>query len=691
MSGIYQSDIFFNVMDDDEPMFMVTDYIHILSKNPLFNEDVIYDIIIQISGLEVLNKVSLARLRNMFKEFFFNGNVRMPARGNVFEDRYFFNNFDDTAYVSGLKDILLTVKDRNAFYSGLRQLIRYFLPLSEMDLDGEIKALFKEDDDKFFSPGREAALKKAIGEIFIRRLGENALGRVMKFLSGNRDLAFVPSIDILPIALNKGDNADNYESLRGLPKGDINYDFVFGQESGEAVDWVSRLFSIFPKINPSDDAYNSGSPVGPVKIKPLQDKYRKAKGLLTNGSFLNSIEIFEGMLDELKRAEKYGKLGLTAINLKRKVENGLREIKENEKREGLKRQVKREHLKKKPNRKGKSPKKEASDVRNARKHLNVDVSGPGSSPVIPRNTPKECLLINYNYNEGHSNIFSITSSSAISYIERLGGFIRISRMFFNARSGAIFISSIAQASLSSLLISGFFMVFLIAGILISGFQVAIVSYLTIAGAVGLYLLLRITGSSIAPRLVSQYDTIGIFNAYKAAQVRIHNALEIIKSEVPLAYAFMNKRMVNIVNTFLSRRLPGGFVRTGLGHIALISVRTLYIDYHAIIASRSVFSRLDVTRYLAAIILHETIHLYANTHKNFYKRIVSKMAPDEEERIAYQAEELLLAKDTIRLNVLIEDLFEAKEKKGNIAHSVNTQRVSIDGGTPQDGSSPLGRK
>ena len=34
MSGIYQGDIFFNVMDDSEPMFMVTDYIHILLKNP---------------------------------------------------------------------------------------------------------------------------------------------------------------------------------------------------------------------------------------------------------------------------------------------------------------------------------------------------------------------------------------------------------------------------------------------------------------------------------------------------------------------------------------------------------------------------------------------------------------------------------------------------------------------------------
>ena len=52
--------------------------------------------------------------------------------------------------------------------------------------------------------------------------------------------------------------------------------------------------------------------------------------------------------------------------------------------EGLKRQVKREHLKKELNRKWKSPKKEASDVRNARKHLNADVSGPGSSPVISK-------------------------------------------------------------------------------------------------------------------------------------------------------------------------------------------------------------------------------------------------------------------------------------------------------------------
>ena len=160
----------------------------------------------------------------------------------------------------------------------------------------------------------------------------------------------------------------------------------------------------------------------PVKIKPLKDKYREAKNLLTNGNFLNSKKIFEGMLDELKRAEKYGKLGLTAITLKCKVENGLRRIEENKERDGLKRQVRNERLKKELNRKGKNPKKERSDVRNAHKHLNVDVSGSGSSPVISRGIPQRCLLTNYNYYEGYSNNLSITSSSASSYIKRLEDF-----------------------------------------------------------------------------------------------------------------------------------------------------------------------------------------------------------------------------------------------------------------------------
>ena len=329
MSGIYQGDIFCNVMGDDEAMFIITEYIHILSKNPLFNEDVIDNIINKISGLDVLKRVSLARIRNVYKEFFFNGIISLPAGGNTFEDRYFLNNFDHTSYVSGLKEILLAARERNVFYPGLRRLISYFLPLGEKDLDEEIEVLFK-DDDKFFSPAREEAIKRAIGEIFIRRLGEKALRGVMKFLSGDRSLYSIPYLDILPITLNKDDNADDYGSLGNVSLADTGYNFFPGQENDEAVDWVSRLFLVLPKTGAGNDdyinsgsplfkerdAYNSGSPVGSVKIKLLQDKYRKAKNLLTNDSFLNSMEIFEGMRNELKRAEKIRKTRFNRDNLK---------------------------------------------------------------------------------------------------------------------------------------------------------------------------------------------------------------------------------------------------------------------------------------------------------------------------------------------------------------------------------------
>ncbi|HCD37802.1 MAG TPA: hypothetical protein DEQ77_03590, partial [Candidatus Omnitrophica bacterium] len=43
---------------------------------------------------------------------------------------------------------------------------------------------------------------------------------------------------------------------------DIDYNFIPGRENRGNIDWVSRVFLIFPKTNPSDDGYiNSGSPL----------------------------------------------------------------------------------------------------------------------------------------------------------------------------------------------------------------------------------------------------------------------------------------------------------------------------------------------------------------------------------------------------------------------------------------------
>ncbi|HAH20996.1 MAG TPA: hypothetical protein DCL49_08860, partial [Candidatus Omnitrophica bacterium] len=69
-------------------------------------------------------------------------------------------------------------------------------------------------------------------------------------------------MDILPIALNKGANADDYELFRSLPARDINYNFVPGNDSMETMDWVPHLFLILPKKDSSDGGHiQSASPV----------------------------------------------------------------------------------------------------------------------------------------------------------------------------------------------------------------------------------------------------------------------------------------------------------------------------------------------------------------------------------------------------------------------------------------------
>ena len=55
--------------------------------------------------------------------------------------------------------------------------------------------------------------KKGNGEIFIRRLGEDALRCLMKFLSG-AGAFFVPYLDILPMTLNNEDNAEDCGYLK---------------------------------------------------------------------------------------------------------------------------------------------------------------------------------------------------------------------------------------------------------------------------------------------------------------------------------------------------------------------------------------------------------------------------------------------------------------------------------------------
>jgi len=268
IKDILQWHLFLNVMDDARPDLMTINYIHVLFRNKIITEERVTNLINDIGKLDVIDKPSIASLRNLFKDFIFSGKVRLKILENI-DTKEKFNYFDSTEKFIELKNILLTTENQNEFYGNLKSIIEMTLPLSKEDIDKEIGRLI--DNGIFSCSNREETIKTTLEEILIRKIGKNAFTSFKEHLTGQRGFNYIPYIKLSSLDLPEGEDSDKYgfleyvEKQTGLNQSDYDLVFKSGEEEevveSQPYDWVRELFPI-PEdvISLPEDNYPLGSP-----------------------------------------------------------------------------------------------------------------------------------------------------------------------------------------------------------------------------------------------------------------------------------------------------------------------------------------------------------------------------------------------------------------------------------------------
>ena len=269
VKGVFQWNAFLNVMDDADPMFLAINYLHILLSNSSIGDGEIAKIIASIKDVNVADKVSIAGVRNLLKEFMFGGKVKLRI-GDQVKEKSVFGNFHDPR-IAGMREVLLKTQAQNEFYKTMRELLAIMLPFPKDKLDAEISRLV--DKNLFSSPKREEAIKNELEEMIIRFLGGNSLRPLKEHLSAQRGFKTIPYASFLNRDLNTGDDADSYEFLRyALDTDGINYSLLEGNTDtpAQGKDWLQDLFIMSPKEKgPGDKAMLSiNADVGGINLNP---------------------------------------------------------------------------------------------------------------------------------------------------------------------------------------------------------------------------------------------------------------------------------------------------------------------------------------------------------------------------------------------------------------------------------------
>ena len=240
MRGIFQHNIFFNVMDDMDPGFLPLNYVFMLERNGMLTEDNIYAAIIAVSDLDITDKISIARVRNVFKEFLMGGSVDVRTAG-LPETKKKFDNFDDTGYLTGLREKILNATGRNEFYGHFRELIRYLLPfLKDEQITDELVRLV--DDDVFDmirlpAGDRGDAVAGILRDVLSRYLGADCLSDIFAYMDMEN-----PG-DVAPCLTLRTEGSSG-EYLRYLAEEEQRYGLYSGDSRVPGSrDWVTGLFS----------------------------------------------------------------------------------------------------------------------------------------------------------------------------------------------------------------------------------------------------------------------------------------------------------------------------------------------------------------------------------------------------------------------------------------------------------------
>jgi len=236
IKDISQWTLFLNIMDGADPNAMVFNYLHILQTIQAITDQDISDIISKIKTLSVLDKTSLSALREVIKEFFYDGKVRLKfkteEKGEWIEEKESFTHFNRQEVLETIHDTLRTTKDENEYYSTWRNLLTHLLSFTKEELNKEMNRII--DKDLFNTPERDDTLRVTLDEILTRQLGKKALTSLKTHLTAQRGFKDISYIDALKVDLNEGDNADDYEYMRRILKD--------GEEEIRPADWVTQLF-----------------------------------------------------------------------------------------------------------------------------------------------------------------------------------------------------------------------------------------------------------------------------------------------------------------------------------------------------------------------------------------------------------------------------------------------------------------
>ena len=278
IKGMHQWNIFLNVMDNADPDFAIINYIHILMNEELITEDDIAALVLKVAGTDISPKASLARIRNVFKEFMLGGKVHLKT-GSKASSVDIFDHFDDTPRLQALKDTIITSDEENEFYGSLKELISIILPLSGKRLDSEISKLVDQGIFEFSPQDREKAVKIMLKELLVRFVGNTAFESIKKHLTAQRGLdESIPYIDISSHDLIEGGDADDYgflEYVQSEEEGSgIDYDLVFGnenvQDSGQNKhDWTQDLFPKYAELKALEE------PAPEAEVKKAAEPQKK--------------------------------------------------------------------------------------------------------------------------------------------------------------------------------------------------------------------------------------------------------------------------------------------------------------------------------------------------------------------------------------------------------------------------------
>lgn len=276
LKGISQWNIFLNVMDDVDPDFLITNYIHLLLSVKALTDDDFSRLAKDASQVEVLDKPSIASIRNAVKDILCSGKAILKIADDI-QEKERFGNFDQTDAVQANYDTLAATEDVQSYYRAWRNLLSQFLPLTEKELNEEVSQLVNQDI--FHAKDRQSAIHGKLQEVLRRRIGGGALASFIEHLRGQRGIKNIPYINLSSVKLNEGEDADAYEFLRYLQQEDDGYRLVsekggIKQEAPKDRDWVRQLFNMGPDDPdegdgggdmqfPSDDGHPSPSESSP--------------------------------------------------------------------------------------------------------------------------------------------------------------------------------------------------------------------------------------------------------------------------------------------------------------------------------------------------------------------------------------------------------------------------------------------